>query len=86
MTGELTLRGAILRVEGIKEKLLAAHRAGIRSVLMPSRNERDLDDVPESVRKDLTIHLVSRLDEVLAIALEMPSAPPADAETAPAAP
>jgi ATP-dependent Lon protease len=53
---------------------------------MPSRNERDLDDVPESVRKDLTIHLVSRLDEVLAIALEMPSAPPADAETAPAAP
>jgi len=86
MTGELTLRGAILRVDGIKEKLLAAHRAGIRSVLIPSRNERDLDDVPESVRKDLTIHLVSRLDEVLAIALEMPSAPPADAETAPAAP
>ena len=86
MTGEITLRGTILRVEGIKEKLLAAHRAGMRIIVMPKRNERDLEDLPDSVRKDLTIHLVSRVDEVLALALQVPDAPPAPAETAPAAP
>jgi ATP-dependent Lon protease len=86
MTGEITLRGTILRVEGIKEKLLAAHRAGMRTIVMPKRNERDLEDLPDSVRKDLTIHLVSRVDEVLALALQVPDAPPAPAETAPAAP
>ncbi len=86
MTGEITLRGTILRVEGIKEKLLAAHRAGVRHIILPKRNERDLEDVPDSVRKDLTIHLISRIDEVLALALEVPTIPPPPIETAPAAP
>ncbi|MDX2052071.1 MAG: endopeptidase La [Polyangiaceae bacterium] len=63
--GELTLRGSILAVEGVKAKLLAAHRAQIREVVLPARNEADLEEVPEEVRRDLVIHLVSRIDEVL---------------------
>jgi ATP-dependent Lon protease len=86
MTGEITLRGTILGVEGIKEKLLAAHRAGVKHVILPKRNERDLEDLPDAVRKDLVIHLISRVDEVLALALEVPAAPPPPVETAPAAP
>jgi ATP-dependent Lon protease len=74
MTGEITLRGNVLPVGGIKEKLLAAHRAGIRSVLLPYRNERDLDDIPKDIRADLTVHLVKRVDEVLPLVLEPPSA------------
>src|SRR5215472_8803456 len=58
MTGEITLRGSILPVGGIKEKLLAAHRAGIHTVLIPARNEHDLDEVPEDVRRELVVHLV----------------------------
>jgi ATP-dependent Lon protease len=73
MTGEITLRGAVLPVGGIKEKLLAAHRAGIRQVLIPKRNEKDLDDVPTDVRKDLSVHLIARVEEILPLALE-PSA------------
>jgi ATP-dependent Lon protease len=73
MTGELTLRGSILPVSGIKEQVLAAHRSGIRRVLIPSRNERDFADVPEEVRQDIEVHFVSRLDEVLALVLEQPS-------------
>jgi ATP-dependent Lon protease len=74
MTGEITLRGNILPVGGIKEKLLAAHRAGITEVLVPARNERDLDDLPKDVREQLKIHLVKRVDEVLPLVLEPPSA------------
>jgi ATP-dependent Lon protease len=77
MTGEITLRGAILPVGGIKEKLLAAHRAGITEVLLPKRNARDLEDVPADVRSDLTIHLVSRIEEILPLVLEPPTEPAA---------
>jgi ATP-dependent Lon protease len=76
MTGEITLRGSILPVGGIKEKLLAAHRAGIREVLVPARNERDLEEVPKDVRSELNIHLVKRIDEVLPLVLEPPLNPP----------
>ena len=77
MTGELTLRGNVLPVGGIKEKLLAAHRAGIKTVLVPAKNERDLDDVPKDVRDNLEVHLVKRVDEVLSLVLAPPiSAPP----------
>lgn len=75
MTGEITLRGAVLPVGGIKERLLAAHRAGITEVLLPKRNERDLEDVPADVRSDLTIHLVSRVEEILPLVLEPPTEP-----------
>ncbi len=83
MTGEISLRGRVMPVGGIKEKLLAAHRAGIRHVLVPDRNRRDLDDIPEDVKKDLTITLISRIDEILPLVLEPPrkklsEAPPAE--------
>ncbi|HEY3260420.1 MAG TPA: endopeptidase La [Pseudonocardiaceae bacterium] len=69
MTGEVSLTGRVLPIGGVKQKLLAAHRAGITTVLIPSRNEPDLDDVPASVREALTIHLVSDVREVLSLAL-----------------
>ena len=74
MTGEITLRGNVLPVGGIKEKLLAAHRAGITEVLVPARNERDLDDLPKDVREQLKIQLVKRVDEDLPLVLEPPTA------------
>ncbi|HVF67391.1 MAG TPA: endopeptidase La [Pyrinomonadaceae bacterium] len=70
MTGEITLRGRVLPVGGIKEKLLAAHRVGVSTVLIPKDNEKDLEDVPEEVRADMTVQLVETIDEVLALALE----------------
>jgi len=69
MTGEVSLTGRVLPIGGVKQKLLAAHRAGITTVLIPARNEPDLDDVPEAVREELTIHTVSDVREVLEIAL-----------------
>ncbi|HEY9524055.1 MAG TPA: endopeptidase La, partial [Thermopolyspora sp.] len=69
MTGEVSLTGRVLPIGGVKQKLLAAHRAGIGTVLIPARNEPDLDDVPEAVRGELTVHLVSDVREVLNIAL-----------------
>ncbi|GAA1674250.1 endopeptidase La [Nonomuraea maheshkhaliensis] len=69
MTGEISLTGRVLPIGGVKQKLLAAHRAGITTVLIPARNEPDLDDVPEEVRAELTIHAVSDVREVLDIAL-----------------
>ena len=70
MTGEVSLTGRVLPIGGVKQKLLAAHRAGISTVLLPRRNEPDLDDVPESVREELTVHLVADVCEVLELALE----------------
>ena len=70
MTGEITLRGEVLPIGGLKEKLLAAHRGGITTVLIPKENEKDLADVPENVTKGLTIKPVKWIDEVLEIALE----------------
>ncbi|GAB4202998.1 MAG: endopeptidase La [Sandaracinaceae bacterium] len=75
MSGEITLRGHVLPVTGVKEKCLAAHRAGLKRVLLPKRNEPDLDDVPNEVKKDLQIHLVSRMDEVLPLVLDLDSGP-----------
>ncbi|HEY0169284.1 MAG TPA: endopeptidase La [Jatrophihabitans sp.] len=70
MTGEISLTGRVLPIGGLKQKLLAAHRAGITTVLIPSRNEPDLDEVPEEVRQALTVHPVSDVREVLELALE----------------
>jgi ATP-dependent Lon protease len=69
MTGEITLRGKVLPVGGVKEKVLAAHRAGIRRVLIPKRNEMDLDDIPADLRQELEVVLVESIDEVLREAL-----------------
>ena len=80
MTGEITLRGNVLPVGGIKEKLLAAHRAGIKTIVMPFKNASDLDDVPKDVRDSLEIHLVKRVDEILPLVLAPPPAQPAPAE------
>ncbi len=73
MTGEVTLQGRVLPIGGVKQKLLAAHRAGLSEVILPHRNEADLDDVPASVRKAMTIHLVHDIREVLDKALESKS-------------
>ena len=70
MTGEITLRGSVLPVGGIKEKVLAAHRAGIKRVVLPDRNRKDMVDIPESVRKDLELSFVKRIQEVLEQTLE----------------
>ena len=70
MTGEVTLQGKVLPIGGVKQKLLAAHRAGLTEIILPARNEADLDDLPESVRKALTIHLASDVRQVLDWALE----------------
>jgi len=69
MTGEITLRGQVLPVGGIKEKVLAAHRAGIKILMLPDRNEKDLEDIPEKVRKEITFHFVEKMMDVLDIAL-----------------
>lgn len=69
MTGEITLRGRVLPIGGLKEKTLSAHRAGLKTILFPKENEKDLDDIPESVRKELTFIPVTHLDEVLKHAL-----------------
>jgi ATP-dependent Lon protease len=77
MTGEVSLTGRVLPIGGVKQKLLAAHRAGITTVLLPARNEPDLDDVPAAVRDRLTVHLVSDVRDVLARALEPATTAPA---------
>ncbi|HET6892662.1 MAG TPA: endopeptidase La [Pyrinomonadaceae bacterium] len=71
MTGEITLSGLVFPVGGIKEKVLAAHRAGIRRIILPARNEADIEEVPEDVRKELQIVFVSRISEVIDAALEV---------------
>ncbi|MGA8921518.1 MAG: endopeptidase La [Candidatus Dormiibacterota bacterium] len=70
MTGEVTLQGLVLPIGGVKQKVLAAHRMGLKEVILPKRNEKDLDDVPQSVRESMTFHLAGRVEEVLGFALE----------------
>lgn len=70
MTGEITLRGRVLPIGGLKEKSLGAHRAGLKKIILPKDNEKDIDDIPESVREELEFVLVSEVDEVLAHALK----------------
>jgi ATP-dependent Lon protease len=70
MTGEVTLQGRVLPIGGLKQKVLAAHRAGLTEVILPARNEGDLDDVPEQVREQMTFHLAQSVDDVLRAALE----------------
>jgi ATP-dependent Lon protease len=72
MTGEITLRGEVLAIGGLKEKLLAAHRGGIKTVIIPHENERDLKEIPDNVKADLSIHPVKWIEEVLSLALEQP--------------
>jgi len=69
MTGEITLRGRVLPIGGVKEKVLGAHRAGITDVILPRENERDLEDVPEETRRSLRFHFAETLDDVLRVAL-----------------
>ena len=70
MTGEITLRGEVLAIGGLKEKLLAAHRGGIKTVVIPKDNERDLEEIPDNVKQDLSIHPVQWIDDVLELALQ----------------
>ena len=85
MTGEITLRGKVLPIGGVKEKVLAAHRAGVKTIVLPKDNEKDLADIPKNVLDTLDVYLVQTMDEVLKIALAEPLAGrlPADAQAAP---
>jgi ATP-dependent Lon protease len=69
MTGEITLRGLVLPVGGIKEKVLAARRAGIRAVILPQKNEKDLEEIPEPIKKEMKFHFVQTMDEIIPLAL-----------------
>jgi ATP-dependent Lon protease len=83
MTGEITLRGKVLPIGGVKEKLLAAHRFGVTTIILPRENEKDLADVPKNVLDVLEVHLVGHVDEVIKIALVPPASPaPEPAEPA----
>ncbi len=79
MTGEVTLQGRVLPIGGLKQKVLAAHAAGLTDVVLPERNRGDLDDVPQEVRDAMTFHFAMTIDEVLAAALEGAPASPAAA-------
>ena len=83
MTGEITLRGKVLPVGGIKDKVLAAYRAGIRTIILSSENDKDLDDLPEEIRSEMEFHLVSTMDEVIKIAMEGQRPAPAAAAAGP---
>ncbi|MBV9864034.1 MAG: endopeptidase La [Abitibacteriaceae bacterium] len=72
MSGEISLRGRVMAIGGVKEKVLAAHRAGVKEILLPAENERDLDDIPNEVRQTLTFHWVDRLDDAIKFALVQP--------------
>jgi ATP-dependent Lon protease len=82
MTGEITLRGTVLPIGGLKEKLLAAHRGGIETVIIPAENEKDLAEIPKNILRKLKIKPVSTIDEVLNIALvEVPGPVPGALDT-----
>ena len=90
MTGEITLRGKVLPIGGLKEKLMAAHRHGIKEIVLPKDNEKDLPDIPDIIKTEMKLSFVESMDEVLKIALErevqplpMPAAIQAAAETRP---
>jgi ATP-dependent Lon protease len=86
MTGEITLRGKVLPIGGVKEKLLAAHRAGVKNIVLPKDNEKDLADIPKNVLDTVNVYMVQTMDEVLKIALTEPLAgrmPPAEAPAEP---
>ena len=70
MTGELTLRGNVLPVGGIKEKVVAAHRSGLRTIILPERNQKDLEEVPDLVKEEMTFHFVKEMADVVDLALE----------------
>jgi ATP-dependent Lon protease len=88
MTGEITLRGKVLAIGGLKEKLLAALRAGIFEVILPRANEKDVAELPDNIKKSMKLHFVDQMDEVLTLALESPlqSAFPVEAEVLAAVP
>ncbi len=83
MTGEITLRGKVLQIGGLKEKLLAAHRAGIFEVIVPADNRKDMAEMPDLLKNEMKLHFVEEMDEVLQIALEE-SLPELSEETPPA--
>ena len=86
MTGEITLRGKVLPIGGVKEKLLAAHRAGLMNIILPKDNEKDLADIPKAVLDSMNVNLVENMDEVLKTALAGPlpvPPPPAAADDLP---
>ena len=86
MTGEITLRGKVLPIGGLKEKVLAAHRANIKTIILPRDNEKDLADIPDAVLESLDFCMVDTMDEVLKIALEKPTGPPLSADAGEAEP
>jgi ATP-dependent Lon protease len=75
MTGEITLRGRVLEIGGVKEKVIAAHGAGLRTIILPKDNRKDLEDVPFSVKRDVKFIFVSQLDEILKVALKQKQSP-----------
>src|SRR5271165_6877554 len=81
MTGEITLRGKVLAIGGLKEKLLAALRAGIFEVILPRANEKDIAELPDNIKNSMKLYFVDKMDEVLALALERPLPEPFPAET-----
>ena len=88
MTGEITLRGRVLPIGGLKEKVLAAHRAGIKRVIIPDRNRADIEEIPNEVKLEIELLPLGRVDEVVAAALERPPVPrptPKKGNVAPAA-
>ena len=73
MTGEITLRGRVLEIGGVKEKVIAAHRAGLRTIILPKDNHKDLEEIPTDVKKDIKFYFASEIGDVLRIALKTES-------------